>query len=246
MRALTDTALIDAMRASIPEAWTEFDARFRPLLERYAARIGIPRWEWSVCITEVLDDEALRLIERAGEVPQHLTAYLVRAVRSRFLHLKRAGLRRDRRYAMDGAVGAVMSEHTRSACDPPRIAEERVNGAGVVARFGLALGARLTTEEQQMLAWVAEGVPHRLIAEWLGINREAAKKRDELGTRLDQATAAAAHAAVRTWVAEPQPEAAIQVKTPAGGWDGTPAAAPAKRRVTSDAKGPNVPTSLTP
>jgi len=51
---------------------------------------------------------------------------------------------------------------------------------------------------------------------------------------------------VRTWVAEPQPEAATQVKTPAGGWDGTPAAAPAKRRGTSDAKGPNVGPNLQP
>jgi localization factor PodJL len=67
-------------------------------------------------------------------------------------------------------------------------------------------------------------------------DRDSAKKRDELGTKLDQATAAAANAAVRAWVAEPQPEAATQVKTPAGGWDGAPAAAPAKRRVTSDAK----------
>jgi localization factor PodJL len=67
-------------------------------------------------------------------------------------------------------------------------------------------------------------------------DRDSAKKRDELGTRLDQATAAAAHAAVRTWVAEPQPEAATQVKAPAGGWDGAPAPAQAKRRVTSDAK----------
>jgi localization factor PodJL len=70
-------------------------------------------------------------------------------------------------------------------------------------------------------------------------DRESTRKRDELGTRLDQATAAAAHAAVRTWVAKPQPEAATQVKGPAGGWDGTPAAAPARRRVTSDTKGPN-------
>jgi localization factor PodJL len=77
-------------------------------------------------------------------------------------------------------------------------------------------------------------------------DRESAKKRDELGARLDQVTAAAAHAAVRTWVAEPQPEAATQVKTPAGGWDGTPAAAPAKRRGTSDAKGPNVGPNLQP
>jgi localization factor PodJL len=77
-------------------------------------------------------------------------------------------------------------------------------------------------------------------------DRESAKKRDELGTRLDQVTAAAANAAVRTWVAEPQPEAATQVKTPAGGWDGTPAAAPAKRRVTSDAKAPTVGPILAP
>src|SRR5262245_35960210 len=67
-------------------------------------------------------------------------------------------------------------------------------------------------------------------------DRDSAKKRDELGTRLDQATAAAAHAAVRTWVAEPQPEAATHVKAPAGGWDGAPAPAQAKRRVTSDTK----------
>ena len=77
-------------------------------------------------------------------------------------------------------------------------------------------------------------------------DRESAKKRDELGAKLDQATAGAAHTAVRTWVAEPQPQAATQVKTPAGGWDGTPAAAPAKRRVTSDAKGPNVAPTATP
>src|SRR5207237_4819848 len=99
VRALTDAALVDAMRASVPEAWAEFDARFRPLLERYAARVGIPRWEWSACITEVLDDEALRLAERPGQLPQHLTAYLVRAVRNRFLQLKRAAIRRANRYA---------------------------------------------------------------------------------------------------------------------------------------------------
>ena len=176
MRALTDAALIDMMRAGVPEAWAEFDARFRPVLERYAARVGIPRWDWSVCITEVLDDEALRLIERAGQVPLHLTAYLVRAVRNRFLELKRSTRRRDRRYAIDGAVGAVMSEHAHRAADPARIAEE-ATVSSPAARFAEALGAHLTREEQEMLAWVAEGVPHRLIAEWLGITREAAKKR---------------------------------------------------------------------
>lgn len=66
-------------------------------------------------------------------------------------------------------------------------------------------------------------------------DRESAKKRDDLRPRLDQATAAAAHAAVRAWTAEPQPEAATQVKTPPGGWS-TPAPSATKRRARLDAK----------
>ena len=184
-RALSDAALVDAMRASVPEAWTEFDARFRPLLERYAARIGIPRWEWSCCITEVLDDEALRLIERSREVPQQMAAYLIRAVRNRHLALKRAALRRDNRYAgaaaadasSEGSIGPLVSDHTRRACEPPRVSEEQQPAPTGATRLAELLSARLSDEERQMLAWVAEGVPQRVIAEWLGINREAAKKR---------------------------------------------------------------------
>jgi DNA-directed RNA polymerase specialized sigma24 family protein len=185
LHALSDAALVDAMRASVPEAWTEFDGRFRPLLERYAARIGIPRWEWSCCITEVLDDEALRLIERSREPPQHMTAYLIRAVRNRHLALKRAAMRRDNRYAgaaavaesLDGGVSPHVSEHTRRACEPPRVFEERQTPPTGVTRLAELLNARLSEEERQMLAWVAEGVPQRVIGDWLGINREAAKKR---------------------------------------------------------------------
>ncbi len=39
-------------------------------------------------------------------------------------------------------------------------------------------------------------------------DREAAKKRDDVGARLDERSLTAAQAAVQTWTAEPQPEAA--------------------------------------
>lgn len=185
VRVLSDAALVDAMREGTPEAWDEFDARFRPLLERYASRVGIPRWEWSTCITEVLDDEALRMVERVREMPQHLSAYLVRAVHNRHLALKRAALRRARRYAAaaegldepERILRLLVSEHTRRACDPPRVAEETISEASAIVRFAQLLSERLTENERQMLAWVAEGVPQRVVAEWLGINHEAAKKR---------------------------------------------------------------------
>jgi localization factor PodJL len=48
---------------------------------------------------------------------------------------------------------------------------------------------------------------------------EAAKKRDDLGAHLDRQSHDAAMAAIQAWVPEHQPEAAVQVKTPPGGWD---------------------------
>jgi RNA polymerase sigma factor (sigma-70 family) len=184
-RALSDTALIAAMRDGAPEAWFEFDARFRPLLEHYARRIGIPRWDASVCITDVLDDEALLLADGSRGVPHHLSAYLVRALRNRFLELKRSAERRRQLHVSaaevrvdgEGVLMQLVSEYARSASEPPRVAEDHEPTSHAIARFARLLDARLGREERQMLAWVGESVPQRVIAEWLGITREAAKKR---------------------------------------------------------------------
>ncbi len=48
---------------------------------------------------------------------------------------------------------------------------------------------------------------------------EAANKRDEIAAQLDEATLAAADLVVKTWKPEPQPDEAIKVRTPPGGWD---------------------------
>jgi localization factor PodJL len=48
---------------------------------------------------------------------------------------------------------------------------------------------------------------------------EATAKRDDVGARLDQQSLAAAKAAAEAWVATQQPEAAIHVAPPPGGWD---------------------------
>jgi localization factor PodJL len=56
---------------------------------------------------------------------------------------------------------------------------------------------------------------------------DAGKKRDDVAKRLDPQSLAAAKLAIQTFVAEGQPEDAISVATPAGGWD---AAAPQAAR----------------
>jgi localization factor PodJL len=48
---------------------------------------------------------------------------------------------------------------------------------------------------------------------------DAAHKRDDIAKRLDAQSLAAANLAIQTFVAEPQPDDAVNVARPAGGWD---------------------------
>jgi localization factor PodJL len=52
---------------------------------------------------------------------------------------------------------------------------------------------------------------------------DAGHKRDDIAKRLDAQSLAAAKLAVQTFVAEPQPDDAVNVATPPGGWDSAPA-----------------------
>jgi localization factor PodJL len=60
---------------------------------------------------------------------------------------------------------------------------------------------------------------------------DAARKRDDVVQRMDAKSLAAAKLAIETFVAKPQPDGAVNVATPPGGWDqtGTPAMKPAAR-----------------
>jgi localization factor PodJL len=64
---------------------------------------------------------------------------------------------------------------------------------------------------------------------------DAAGKRDDVAKRLDPQSLAAAKLAIQTFSAEPQPDDAVNVTTPAGGWDSAPQAAakPAAKPVAS-------------
>jgi len=57
---------------------------------------------------------------------------------------------------------------------------------------------------------------------------DSGRKRDDIAKRLDAQSLAAAKLAIQTFTAEPQPNDAINVATPQGGWDSAPAAAAAK------------------
>ena len=57
------------------------------------------------------------------------------------------------------------------------------------------------------------------------------KKRDEVASRLDARALGAAQLAVKGFVAQPQPDGAVNVPAPPGGWDNANTApVPAKPR----------------
>jgi localization factor PodJL len=51
---------------------------------------------------------------------------------------------------------------------------------------------------------------------------DAGRKRDDIAKRLDPQSLAAAKLAIQTFTAEPQPDDAVNVASPAGGWDSAP------------------------
>jgi localization factor PodJL len=67
---------------------------------------------------------------------------------------------------------------------------------------------------------------------------DSGRKRDDIAKRLDAQSLAAAKLAIQTFTAEPQPDDAVTVATPPGGWDGAPAQATTKPATKPAAKRP--------
>jgi DNA-directed RNA polymerase specialized sigma24 family protein len=174
--------LVDAMRQGDELAWGEFVDRFRPLLEHFARRTGIPRWEWAACVNDVLDDVALKIVARRIKLPANLGSYLVRSVRNRHLELRRSDARRHRQYTLasrgyvaERVVTSLCSENAIRASEGPLVSEAAASAA--LTRLAAVLRAELSEDEALLLAWRSAGVPHRQIAAWLALSYDATAKR---------------------------------------------------------------------
>jgi localization factor PodJL len=65
---------------------------------------------------------------------------------------------------------------------------------------------------------------------------DATKKRDDVAARLDAQSLVAAKLAVQTFTPDPQPDEAVTVKTPPGGWDQAATPPPAKPKASGPGK----------
>jgi localization factor PodJL len=130
----------------------------------------------------------------------------------------------------EGAEGkpdyATAARWFRKAADHG-VSDSQYNLAILYAR-GIGVGQNLAEAYKWFALAAREG------------DKDSAKKRDDVGGRLDQPSLAAALRATETWAPEPQPETAIQVRIPAGGWDGIAAPKQKARTVGPKAEAPAV------
>jgi DNA-directed RNA polymerase specialized sigma24 family protein len=165
--------------------------RHHRLLLRYArrARLGVADADDADVLTmEVIEDAVLRLVEPSAVVPRDVSAYLAKAFRNRYLNRVREARTRERHTQAAAAAGeagfeggvvtALVSEagmrdaHSDGGMDRAPACVRR----GVL-RLGAVLDAALSDDERQLLTWVSEHVPQRVIAEWLGVSFVAARQR---------------------------------------------------------------------
>ncbi len=90
------------------------------------------------------------------------------------------------------------------------VADSQYNLAILYAR-GIGVQANLAESYRWFALAAAKG------------DQDAARKRDEVAARLDQKTITAAKLAAQTFVADPEPDEATNLKVPPGGWDHAPA-----------------------
>ena len=193
-----DRELVAAMQRGDVGSFARFIERYHRLLLDYARRAGVPITDRDELVGELLDDVALQLMTRGATLPENPRRYLLSALRHRLLNSKRARGRRDRvvREAVRDAYGdfdPLRDAHVAAGCSEASVtasrgpAWERTPLPPVLEQLAAKLDESLRPDERQLLVAVAENIPQREIAEWLGVSYVVARKRlERLRARLTE------------------------------------------------------------
>jgi localization factor PodJL len=220
--ASVSTALRTAVAANDPAAEYELGARF-------AEGRGVPQ---SL-------SEAVGWFERAADA-----GFAPAQFRLGSLKEKGEGLRKDVQAARRLYLGAAGKGHAKAMHNLAVLYAEGVDGRpdykAASEWFRKAAGYGVTDSQYNLAILFARGIGVQAnLAEsyrWFALaaasgDADAAKKRDEVAARLDEATLATAKLAVQAFVPEREPAEATNLKVPPGGWDQASPVAPSRGAV---------------
>ena len=188
--ASDDAGIIAAMRRGSASAFEAYVDRFHRVLLDYARRGGLLPGDSDHFVEELLHDVALELMSLGAAIPRNPRMYLIAACRNRLLNVKRGRMRRER--TLDAVLHDARADSQLAddrdvvaGCSEGMVREsrgpgwERVRLPVALMRLAARLGEALTVDERRLLVAVAENVPQREIAVWLGLSHVAARKRLE-------------------------------------------------------------------
>jgi DNA-directed RNA polymerase specialized sigma24 family protein len=192
---LKDYDIVVAMRRGEAAAFEQYIERFHRNLLDYARRAGVPQSERDELVSELLDDVAIQLMTRSAPLPQNPRMYLLSALRHKLLNRKRGTERRRR--VVSEAARAAYADGDRAASESAAGCSEEMLRAShgpewegaplprVLERLAGRMSEALSDDERMLLVAVAENIPQREIAEWLGVSYTVARKRlERLRARL--------------------------------------------------------------
>lgn len=190
---LPDRELVFAMRRGDQRALEEYFRRFQPLLRRCALRAGLTADQANDAVMEILESTAARLSSWESRIPACLGAYLRGAMRHQSAETLRTATDENSRgeplypeVPHAPIVLASVSEYARRASRGPAPDPERLSSA--IRRLAEAIEEGISEEEYTMLMWMGNDISCRQIAEWLGTEYEATRKRSyRLRVRLKDA-----------------------------------------------------------
>jgi localization factor PodJL len=194
------------------------------IASRYAEGRGVPH----------SSEDAVRWLDRAAQ-----KGIAVAQFRLGSMYEKGSGVRRDLKEARRLYKAAADQGHAKAMHNLAVLYAEGIDGKpdynaasqlfqkaadygvrdsqynlGILYARGLGVGRDLSTSYKWFSLAAAQG------------DKEAAKKRDELSNHIDPAVRASAENATKSWAPHLQPQQAIRIPSPPGGWDRTASTAP--------------------
>jgi localization factor PodJL len=172
-------------------------------------------------------DESARWLERAANA-----GFVPAQFRLGGLYDKGGGLKRDRNLARQYYTAAAEKGHAKAMHNLAVLYAEGVDGRPnykMAAQWFRRAAEYGIADSQYNLAILyirGIGVEQNLAEayKWFTLaanqgDQEAARKREELAERLDEQSITAANQAAQTFVIAQQPDQAVNLRTPPGGWD---------------------------
>lgn len=159
-----DTELVSRLMRGDEAAILELNARYAPLLLRQAKRRGLGPAERRELVGEMLTDVVLHLLAPGARTPLRLRGYLVATLDRRLI---------DRRRRELSAPALVELAHVEEAvatvaADPvERQDDEAASGSAAAHALAATLRRAMGDDDCELLLWIGERIPQRVIAEWL-------------------------------------------------------------------------------